>query len=209
MSYDIPQGVQARPIVRWPGSLTPDDQRRRSPFSASWSSTMDLLDRELLALGAEAVVLQLAMSEGDFRIDGLPRATARAEHPGVILSFNTSGYPDGSALNGRLEFATDIFYGWKENLRAIALGLEALRKVDRYGITRGDAQYAGFKALPAGDDGTLCLHTVQQARDFIVERYGGNLRAAIRATHPDSNPDADPDAFRRVMRAKELLETIA
>jgi hypothetical protein len=166
---------------------------------------MDLLERELHALGAQAVVLQVAMDETDFRIDGLPRATARAKHPGVILSFDTSGYPDGSALAGRLEFATDIFSTWQENLRAIALGLEALRRVDRYGITRGDAQYAGFKALPRGDDGTMGLYTDEEARDFLSRRYGGDLRAALRATHPDSNPDADPDEYRKVIRAKELL----
>lgn len=33
----------------------------------------------------------------------------------------------------------------------------------------------------------------------------GDVRSALRATHPDANPDADPDEFRRVMRAKELI----
>lgn len=206
MSYHLPTGVQVRPIVRWPGALTPDYQRRRSPFSADWRSTMHLLDRELRSLGARAIVLQVAMEETDFRIDGLPRATARAKHPGVILSFDTSGWPEGSALNGRLEFATDSFATWQENLRAIALGLEALRKVDRYGITRGDAQYAGFKALPRGDDGAMGLYTREEARDWLSRRYGGDVRRALRDTHPDANPDADPDEYRRVIRAKELIE---
>lgn len=206
MSYHLPSDVQVRPIVRWPGALTPEYQRRRSPFSADWRSTMSLLDRELRSLGARAIVLQVAMEESDFRIDGLPRASARAKHPGVILSFDTSGFAEGSALNGRLEFATDSFASWQENLRAIALGLEALRKVDRYGITRGDAQYAGFKALARGDDGAMGLYTPEDARDWLADRYDGDVRRALRETHPDASPDADPDEYRRVIRAKELIE---
>ena len=37
------------------------------------------------------------------------------------------------------------------NLRSIALGLKALRAVDRYGVSRRGEQYAGFRAaLTAG-----------------------------------------------------------
>jgi hypothetical protein len=160
-----------------------------------------LLDHELEAHGATAAVLQVAYAEGDLRIDGLPYARAQALHPGVILSFNRDGNP-----KERVEFATDRFDRWQDNLRAIALALEALRKVDRYGVTSGGQQYAGFKALPRGDDGAMGLYTSVEARDWLNSRYGGDLRAALRATHPDANPEADPDEYRRVIRVKELLD---
>ena len=35
-------------------------------------------------------------------------------------------------------YATDAYGDWKSNLRAIALGLEALRAVDRYGLAPED-----------------------------------------------------------------------
>jgi len=38
---------------------------------------------------------------------------------------------------------------WRHNVRSIALGLEALRAVDRYGISRRGEQYAGFRAALA------------------------------------------------------------
>lgn len=47
------------------------------------------------------------------------------------------------------QFAVDTYTTWQDNLRAIALGLEALRKVERYGITRGTEQYTGWKMLTA------------------------------------------------------------
>jgi hypothetical protein len=49
----------------------------------------------------------------------------------------------------RLVFATDAYEDWQHNVRAIALTLEALRAVDRYGTT-GGRQYAGFRQLTAG-----------------------------------------------------------
>lgn len=51
----------------------------------------------------------------------------------------------------RLVYATDCCDFWQHNVRSIALGLEALRAVDRYGISRRGEQYAGFRAaLTAG-----------------------------------------------------------
>ncbi len=46
----------------------------------------------------------------------------------------------------RLVYATDCCDFWQHNVRSIALGLEALRAVDRYGISRRGEQYAGFRA---------------------------------------------------------------
>lgn len=69
----------------------------------------------------------------------MPRANARPTHPGVILAIESN--------KGPLSFPCDKFTTWQDNLRAIALALEALRKVDRYGITPNDEQYTGWKQL--------------------------------------------------------------
>ena len=54
----------------------------------------------------------------------------------------------------RLVYATDCCVFWQHNLRSIALGLEALRAVDRYGISRRGQQYAGFRAALTTGEGT-------------------------------------------------------
>jgi hypothetical protein len=46
----------------------------------------------------------------------------------------------------RLVYATDACDFWQHNVRSIALGLAALRAVDRYGISRRGEQYAGYRA---------------------------------------------------------------
>lgn len=206
--YEGLGNVQIRPIEKWPGELTRDSRRLRSPFRAPWSDTTGLLRSELHAHGATVAVLGVAMRDEDFRNDGRPRAHAKATHPGVVLSFN----PDGDTAR-RLQFATDRYLHWQDNLRAIALGLEALRKVDRYGITSGGQQYAGFRALPSGaHDNHEGLHTREQAAEWL-RRSGLSqstspelmLRDAIKATHPDRNEGVEPETFRKVMRAKELI----
>lgn len=198
--YDLLRDrMQVRPIEKWPGELTPEGSRRHSAFKAGQRQTIRLLVSELEAKRASACVLSIAMTEADFRLDGLPRANAKVSHPGVILSFN----PNGRAAE-RLEFATDAFLDWTDNLRGVALGLEALRKVDRYGITSGGQQYAGFKALQVGEDVAFGLYSKTEALDFIARSYGGSLAAAIKATHPDTGA-TDAAAFGKVMRAKSLI----
>lgn len=171
-----------RPITLWPGTMTRN--RTRSPFSASYSATLDLLNRELWHLGAREVMLQLALQEGDIRRDGMLRAHSRPAHPGVILAFQSK--------HGPLQYATDEFTDWESNLRAIALGLEALRKVDRYGITKRGEQYAGWKALPPATD------SAERGR-WLIEQHGGE-KQALRATHPDHG--GNPDDFRAVRAAR-------
>jgi hypothetical protein len=136
-----PPDLDVRPLTTWPGALT--TERTRAPFSAGLTATLEVLQRELRALGARNPVLEVAIPADQFRIDGRPRANARETHPGVVLSLPTTDV-------GPLRYATDTFDRWQDNLRAIALGLEALRRVDRYGITKRGEQYAGFKALPSG-----------------------------------------------------------
>ena len=192
--YDLRSlGVTFRPIDHWPAE--PARRRQTASFSASLSATVELLARELRQLNAKQIVILMALDEADIRLDGFPRSTARPDHPGVVLAFESKFGP--------LKFAVDTFTDWTDNLRAIALGMEALRKVDRYGVTKRGEQYTGWKALPASTDPADAIQTREQAQELLAT-YGG-LTAALKATHPDRG--GDPDEFRKVMRAKELTAT--
>lgn len=205
MSY-WPDGMAVRPIITWPGTLTPGYRRERGYFSASWRSTLDLLGRELREMHATAKVLQVAIPEDQFRLDGYPRATARQVHPGVIVSFT-------SRDAGHLSFPCDRFEHWQTNVRAIALAMEALRKVDRYGITRNAEQYQGWKAIGSG---TALGGGMTEADALAVITAAADLRADQRATlpeliraakgraHPDRN-DGSRDAWDRVEQAALVL----
>jgi len=199
-----------RPIHQWPGPMTPAGQRRsRSRFQAAWPSTVQLLEHELRMLDARDIVLQLDLTEADLRRDGLPRAHARPGHPGTVLAFV-------APVVGPLQFACDTYDDWQANLRAVALTLQALRAVERYGAVKTGEQYRGWAALPppAPADGQM---TVEDAARYVAEQAGfpgewravlGNwfdaYRAAARRLHPDA-AGGDHEAFTRLQQARRVL----
>jgi len=164
--------------------------RRPSPFSASWSSTVELLAKELRAHGARRAVLELDFREQDLRLDGLPRADRQARSPGIVLSFGATAVPG----RPHLRYEVGTFAHWQANVRAVALGLEALRAVDRHGVTERGEQYAGWKQLEPPRDAP----SVERGRQLVDQH--GSLRPALMATHPDHGGDprdfADVQAYR-------------
>jgi len=219
---DYPAGLRLRPIEAWPGPMTSASARQRSPFKAAWRSTLDTLDRELFRLGrqgAASAVLQIAMREQDFRLDGMPRANARPEHPGVILAVD--------AAAGPLSFPCDTYVTWQENLRALALALEALRRVERYGVTRRAEQYRGWRALPPGGATPMPPAaepmSARAAAEYLLEHANrthsgvtaGYLlerrsavdiayRLAARQLHPDHG--GTTEGFQRLQEARAVLD---
>jgi hypothetical protein len=192
-----------RPLSSWPGDRTPASARRRSPFKASWPMTIEELDREVFYLCGRLsgrVLIEIGLEERHIRLDGVPRANApQPVDPGVILSFPESKY-------GPLRYACDRFDRWQDNLRAIVLGLESLRRVERYGIAKRGEQYAGWKQLPAaGATGTrdearaALLRYLRDDVRYVPEALQGLddrgiARVALSNAHPDRG--GDPDRFR-------------
>lgn len=193
---------QCRPIDQWPGALTTN--RKRSPFRAGWGDTMKLLESELRFIAANGVVMLMALEEREIRLDGRPYANAKPRHPGVILSCTTK--------HGPMRMVCDRFDHWSDNVRAIALSLQSLRAVDRYGCTKRGEQYRGWTALPAPDDGPTNVEEAYELLGKIIgmgRAKGLPLADAIReaqvATHPDK-PTGSAAMFKKVMKAKEILE---
>lgn len=204
---DWPDDMLVKPIVTWPGELTRN--RKPSPFYSSWSDTLELLGRELRAVRATARVIQVAIPEAEFRVDGYPRANARQQHPGVIVSFTTRAA-------GALSFPCDQFTHWQTNVRAIALAMEALRKVDRYGITRNAEQYQGWKAIGSGRaiGGVMteaeALGVLLAAAEPVDEAW--SLPTLLRAARANAHPDrhhGSREAWDRVESAARILGVLS
>lgn len=215
-----------RPIVHWPaGWDKAAPPRNGSPFSATYSQTLDLLERELTHLGAKDPILQVDADEKDVRMDGQLRANALVGYPGVILSFITEDH--GTLTYPCNAFAGYANRGWHANLRAIALGLEALRKVERYGIAERGQQYAGWKELGSGSialggDAMTVHEAAHYIGGFILQSMGTDwseeidadplfalalVRDAVKRSHPDV--DGNADVFHKVQVAREVLHTEA
>lgn len=179
--------ITFRPLPVWPHR--PTDPRQYGRFETSYPRTLGLLEREVRFLGGEDITMGVGLREADIRLDGQPRANARAfGHPGVEISFN-------STEHGRLSYATDQYLDWQDNVRAIALSLEALRAVERWGVSKG-RQYAGFQLLTAGPG------LKEQGRQ-LVERWG-SIKEALRHTHPDTgDTDMTPRDYQAVIAFRD------
>jgi hypothetical protein len=199
---------QIEAMPRWP---YPEAQRRKSsPFRADYDATLRLLRDELEALDASgAVALRVVGDADDVRKDGMLRTRANITHPGVAVSF-TSKF-------GPLTYPCDTFITWRNggahwqaNLRAVALGLEKLRALDRYGIAGRGEQYAGWRAIEA--PASALMTSTAQARAFLIELIGpdGNglgdsqlATVALRKAHPDYG--GTEAQLSQVLRARGIL----
>lgn len=198
-----PDNLTVTPITTWPGDRTPSDARKWSQFRASLSDTLELLNRELYYLRAKDVRLEVAIPDDPayWRQDGRPRAHAKADHPGVVLRFQTQVFG-----LGEVAYSTDRFTDWRDNLRGIAKTLEAARMMERYGTTSRGQQYRGFKELPAPQSSM----NASEAAAFLHEHGGSGgttldkYRRAAKVLHPD-HEGGSPELMAKLNEAKEVL----
>jgi hypothetical protein len=207
-----------RPLGAWLEAVT-DPRASSARFRARWDDTINLLSRELEQLDARNVVIQVDVEEAELRRDGMLRHYAKVGFPGVRVAFDSR--------HGPLLYATDAYEqqwsgtlpGWQANVRAIALGLEALRAVDRYGITRRAEQYQGWKAIGSGPATPMPSQMTADGAARLIGEMAGWASApdpadpavwrlaykhAARLLHPDaggSNGD-----FQRLQEAKRVLD---
>lgn len=199
---------QIEPLASWPYKVTKTP--KGNPFRASWADTLKLLEVELGHLEViGAVAIQVVGDPADVRRDGMLRAHAKLGYRGVAISF--------TGKHGPLTYPCDRYaeqwYGppdWQVNARAIALGLQALRAVDRYGVAGHGEQYAGWRAIGAGTTApfTTGLEAIRWLISIVGPDHPSDWRALLRAASAKHHPDrgGDPEMWDRVDAARQLLE---
>lgn len=185
------QYITYRSLPVWPHK--PTQQRQNARFDTPWGRTLNLLFNEVEKLGGSEITFGVGLTEADIRQDGQPRANARARsHPGIEISFDTTSF-------GRQTYATDLYFDWQDNVRAVALSLEALRAVERWGVSKG-RQYTGFALLQAGPG-------LEDLGRRHVERWG-SIKEALRHVHPDTgDTDMTPHDYEAVIAFRKAEKT--
>ena len=195
----------------WIGERTPPGKKRQNPFpSSSWSRTLEKLQYELERVRATEIVIEADFTEDQIRLDGWPRAGASPRYSGVKISFN---HPKA----GRVEYATDSCRYWEDNVRSIALTLEALRGVERWGVVHGAQQYTGFRAIESGNNGSRrpaatwvakLLYEVAEtqvtARDILLEGDSESRRKLINMARKKAHPDTGGSAEMFALLTEKL-----
>lgn len=121
------------------------------------------------------------------RNDGLPYSNARPEHPEAELQVTKSVYANGRWSPKVLTFRSFKYDTFADNMRAIGLTMEALRALDRWGVTEGQ-QYSGFaqiEAPKAEADAQWLAGVLRVDVADLTANPGAFRNAAIKATHPD------------------------
>jgi hypothetical protein len=196
-----------KPLDRWTGGERTKD-RKAAQFKANYLQTLDLLEYELGKLRADHVVIQIEDPEQHRRIRNDGSMTMADKYwptkPGVILTFESP--------KGNISMPCDRYPHWRDNLRAIALSLEALRAVDRYGVTRGNEQYRGWTQIGNGNgkmDRAAALKFVETlagapfGRAVTAEIIAEVCRALRIKHHPDRG--GSHETFVAIGQAEEVL----
>lgn len=210
--------------------LRTDKERRRSQFKITWWGAQELLERELTMIDGRDLVIEIDIREQDLRLDGMLRANAKPiGAPAVVVAFESK--------HGPLLYRSDT-YGdgswsspmevWQHNVYAVALTLEALRAVDRYGAARSGEQYRGYRQIGDGAFVPDAPMTDERAAGILIRAVrpsasdedvasnaavllGGGLdlktvvRRAQFLTHPDTRDPNASVSFDDVQRAAAHL----
>jgi hypothetical protein len=200
--------LRFKPLPKWqePRGLG----ERKAAFKMNYQKTLNLLEYELRKLDATGIIIEAGFESKDIRNDGWPRRDQIPKHPGVVLYYNT---PVGLAQSFR--FPSGTYSTYEANVHAIALTLQSLRAIDRYGVTLGHQQYIGFM-LPAPSEGSLTAEDAAKVVSRISNAYGDIAilhnfdvyRQAYRAAAALSHPDVAgaSNEWNMLQSAKRILD---
>ena len=194
--------------LEWPlgWKRTPAHRRTASSFSTTRTVdkrmtvalATDRLQGELDRLGARHATLSTNVS---LRLDGRPRSDENPADPGAAIYFSFRG--KATVL------ACDRYKGVSENIAAIAAHIDALRRIERYGVGTIEQALAGYKALPAdtaADWRMVFGIPAGLAGAALREQLEKNYRALARERHPDVTHD-DGAAMAHLNRAHDYALT--
>lgn len=186
--------------LEWPAGWRRAQYRQRAAFSTKNTAdgrltifqATERLEAEVERLGGKNPVLSTNVS---LRLDGRPRSDEEPRDPGAALYFVFKG--KATVL------ACDKWNRVADNIAAIAAHIDALRRVDRYGVGTIEQALAGYKALPADTAadwravfGFLPGEAVTRAK------LDAAYKLMARDRHPDRTGD-DGSAMAWVNRARD------
>lgn len=176
-----PKPAEAYPLY-WPVGRKRTQYRETSRFGLSFARARDDVAREVKLLGGRDLILSTNIP---LRRDGLPYAgVAQPQDPGVAVYFTYKGK--------QFCFACDRWRKVEDNMRAIALTVEALRGIARWGT--GDmleAAFTGFVALPDPQRARTWREVLgfPPGRIPPVGEIDSNYRVLRSRHHPDKGGD--------------------
>lgn len=186
--------------LEWPLGWRRTTYRQRASFATKKTADNRLtifqaterLEAEIERLGGKNPVLSTNVS---LRLDGRPRSDEEPRDPGAALYFMFKG--KATVL------ACDKWNRVADNIAALAAHIDALRRVDRYGVGTIEQALAGYKALPADTAADWRIAFGFQAGARVsVDELTARYRLMAKDRHPDKTGD-DGAAMAWLNRARD------
>lgn len=182
--------IERYPLT-WPNGQPRAKWRGSSRFKVGFSESLRRALNELKLLGAQSVVVS---SNIPTRLDGLPYANmAEPRDPGIAVWFdrNVRG-ADGKTTKRPFVIACDTYARARENMRAIAATVEALRTIDRHGAsTMLEQAFTGFAALPPAASSKPWWVVLGVSEGCSLGQAQDAYRELARIHHPDVGGSLD------------------
>jgi len=143
------------------------------------AAAIDRLAGEIQRLGAINELLSTNVPVG---LKGLPYSgSAEPRDPGVAIYFDLKDKP--------VCMACDKWDRVADNIAAIAQHIDALRRIDRYGVGRVEQAFAGYAALPpSAEDWRIILGVGDYA---TLDQVDAAFLEKARSAHPDAGGTHD------------------
>jgi hypothetical protein len=181
----------------WPQGV-PRTQCRSSNYT--WKQDAERIRTDLLTelerLNVDDIIISTNARTNAF---GTPRLDERPSDPGVAIYFTRK--------KKRLCFACDRWDSIRLNMKAIAMSIEAIRGLERFGAAdMVERAFTGFAQLPAQTKKpwreVLQFGLSTPTRDMVEERF----KNLARSRHPDAGGSHDLMSELNTARAAALQE---
>lgn len=209
MTTDHSEAATRYPLS-WPTGWkrTPYAKRRHGKFSETYdiaregavqkrtktvtmATAVERLESQLDKLGASEPTLSTNIK---LNLRGIPYGNEQPSDPGVAVYFRFKGRAT--------VLACDTYYTVADNIAAIAAHVDALRRIDRYGVGSLEQALAGYKALPvdtAADWRQVFGFGVNEI--VTAEQVHAKFKERARIAHPDVG--GTDDGMAHLNRARE------
>lgn len=188
--------MEAFPL-HWPDGYPRSNYKKRSAFRCTFSGAVKGITHEIRLMGGKNPIISTNIP---IKKDGFPYSATtfrKPDDPGVAVYFTYE--------NEQIVLACDKWTNIEENMQAICKALEAMRGIERWGVTDMlKRAFTGFKALPNGvteynnEPWFKVLHVSKTAPEEMVKTA---YRHLVKKYHPDNLDTGDSKMFEKIQAA--------
>jgi hypothetical protein len=189
---DFGKTIEKSVVERYYDGRPPETRTRKSKAALTAADAAVRLERELDRLGADDAKLSTSQK---LRLDGTPRSDlSEPTDPGAAVYFRFKGRAT--------VLACDRWTRVADNIAAIAQHIDAIRRMDRYGVGSLEQALAGYKALPADTAANWrAVFGFAATSTPTIDQLNTAFKEAARQHHPDRG--GTEIAMAHVNRARE------